>query len=117
VEDEVDRAGHVHEVGDVAPHQPEPRGVHEVGHVGRAAGAEVVEGHHLGPCTDERLAQVAAEEPSSAGHDDALAVPGVSFGHRCSPTSGTGDVTAPYPGTWRSFAQLGYPLAPIAPEK
>ena len=68
VQDEVDRAGDVHVVGDVAPDQPEPRLLHEVHDVAGRSGQEVVQADDLHTAIEQVLAEVRSEEPGAPGH-------------------------------------------------
>src|SRR3712207_7691026 len=62
VQHQVDLAGHVHEVRDVAADQPETRVLHQVAHVVGRAGEEVVEADHLDAAFEELLAEVGRSE-------------------------------------------------------
>ncbi len=55
---QADLAGHVHDVGDVAADQPEPRVLQQVDDVLRRAGEEVVETDHLDAAVEEVIAVV-----------------------------------------------------------
>ena len=65
---QVDVAGHVHEVGDVAADQPEAGVLHQVDDVLRRPGEEVVEADDLDAPVEQVLAEVGTEETGPPGH-------------------------------------------------
>jgi hypothetical protein len=75
VQHQVDRTGDVHVVGDVAADQPEPGALHQVQHVLRRPGQEVVQADDLHTTVEQVLAQMGTEEAGAAGHHRAPDLP------------------------------------------